>query len=300
MMARLRIDNRAARIGLVCLLAAGAGAWPTASLAAQGRASRADDVRLGELRREIERRFDVLPLTSGVVLTPKSPVAGVRSVELARGTISIDGTPVTGAELRSRLGPDADLVLQLSYLDDAAQRALAGGAGRPAPPAPAAAEPPLAPAAPEPPPAPSESRGRVRSPFSPRIRVRGDDRVSIGSSGVTVAEGEVVKGNAVAVGGHLRVFGEVQGDAVSIGGGVELGPHAIVGRNVVTIGGGLRRDPGASIGGEVQDVGWGGGSSMTGARARWRALCRPGRFSARPSRSLSRWRASRSSVSSRR
>jgi hypothetical protein len=258
MMARLRIDNRAARIGFACLLVLGSGVLRGAGLSAQGRSLSPDD-----LRREIVRRFEVLPLTSGVVLTPKSPIPGVRSVEVARGIISIDGTPATGAELRSRLGADADLVISLSYLDEAAQR----GLGAPATPnsaSPASPPPPPSPISPPSPPStfpgfPGSPGPRERTPlFGPRVRVRGDDRVSIGSSGVTVAEGEVVKGNAVAVGGHLRVFGEVQGDAVSIGGGVELGPHAIVGRNVVTIGGGLQRDPGAQIGGEVQDVGLGG------------------------------------------
>ena len=107
MIARLRIDNRTARIGLVglvCLLALGTGIWRLAGLAAQG--ATAPPARADEVRRQIERRFDVLPLTNGIVLTPKSPIPGVRSVRVlaAGGTISIDGAPVTGAELRSRLG----------------------------------------------------------------------------------------------------------------------------------------------------------------------------------------------------
>ena len=268
MIARLRIDNRAARIGLACLLVVGAGAWPVTGLAAQGppgAPSRADDVR-----RQIERRFDVLPLTSGVVLTPKSPISGVRSVEVAAGAISIDGAPVTGAELRNRLGADADAVLALSYLDAAAQRGLGLGA----PDSPSSPPSPSSPSSPQAP--PSEPRDRRPSPFSPRVRVRGDDRVSIGARGVTVEEGEVVRGNAVAIGGHLRVLGEVQGDAVSIGGGVELGPHAVVERNVVTVGGGLQRDPGARIGGEVQEIGWGSGQFDDWWRRAWSGVAPAG------------------------
>ena len=48
----------------------------------------------------------------------------VRSIEITSGTIAIDGQPATGAELRTRLGADADAILQLSYLSDSARRAL--------------------------------------------------------------------------------------------------------------------------------------------------------------------------------
>ena len=43
--------------------------------------------------------------------------------------MSIDGVPVSGAEIRSRLGLDADSVLRLSLLDEATQRTFAAGAG---------------------------------------------------------------------------------------------------------------------------------------------------------------------------
>src|SRR2546428_797374 len=79
------------------------------------------------LRQQIQRRFEVLPLHNGLALRPKSPPSGardVRSIELTDGMIALDGTPVTGAELRGKLGSDAELVLRLSYLDAAAQRAM--------------------------------------------------------------------------------------------------------------------------------------------------------------------------------
>src|SRR5690242_18360961 len=75
-----------------------------------------------ELRTRIEQRFDVLPLRDGVALRPKS--GGVRSVEITGDTIALDGEPATGAELRRRLGDDAALVLQLSYLSEADRRNL--------------------------------------------------------------------------------------------------------------------------------------------------------------------------------
>ena len=61
-----------------------------------------------ELKRTVERRFDVLPLREGVALRPKAPIAGIRSIEISGGMIGIDGQPATGAELRSKLGADAD------------------------------------------------------------------------------------------------------------------------------------------------------------------------------------------------
>lgn len=110
-------------------------------------ASWSQDGRNDSLRRSVERRFDVLPLRDGVALHPKTAMAGVRSVEITGGTIAIDGQPATGAELRSKLGADADAVLQLSYLSDAARRELFAGPAAPAS-SPAAPAPPAAPDAP--------------------------------------------------------------------------------------------------------------------------------------------------------
>src|SRR5438309_5864982 len=74
------------------------------------------------LRQRVERRFDVLPLREGIALHPKTPRRGVRSVEIGADTISIDGVPATGAELRQKLGADADLILRVSYLDADSRR----------------------------------------------------------------------------------------------------------------------------------------------------------------------------------
>jgi hypothetical protein len=201
------------------------------------------------LRAQIERRYEALPLRDGVALRPRSATGGVRSVEVAGGTIAIDGQPVTGAELRARLGADADLVLQLSYLDDAQRRALFG---TPVAPAPAAAPtqpaPSAAPAAPDIPPPPAPPR--------PARERRGGDRVRFGGS-ITVAEGESVAGDIVVIGGSAQVDGEVTGDVVVVGGSLRLGPHADVFQDAVVVGGSLSRDPGARVRGEVQEVGVG-------------------------------------------
>ena len=219
------------------------------------------------LRQQIERRFDVLPLRNGLALRPKRDNRRVRSIELADGTIAIDGAPATGAELRDKLGADADLVLRLSYLDaDARQRLFGPSVPPPAPGPPAEApKPRRARAA-------STSAGRARAAADPWRR-RQRDRVRFGGS-VTVNEGEVIDGDAVAIGGSVRVDGEVRGNAVGIGGGVDLGPHADVAGDVVSIGAPLKRDPGARIGGKVVDVGTG---SFNAGRWRWDRL-EAGRF----------------------
>src|SRR5919201_2157395 len=71
----------------------------------------------GALRRQVERRFDVLPLHDGIALHPKSRTAGVQSVEITDDSIAIDGVPASGRELRDKFGSDADLILKISYLD---------------------------------------------------------------------------------------------------------------------------------------------------------------------------------------
>ena len=192
----------------------------------------------GALGREIERRFDVLPLREGLALRPKSDARGIRSIELTGGTIAIDGQPVTGAELRDRLGSDADSVIRLSYLDPSARRRLFGLApeagGRPE-----VGNPPAVPNPPES--APARTR-------------RSESLVRVGGS-VTVDEDEIVEGDVVVIGGDVTVNGQVTGDVVAIGGSIRLGPHADIGKDVATIGSSIRRARGARVGGKVNEIG---------------------------------------------
>ena len=226
------------RIGFTAAVAA----LVTLSTAGPARAQSVSDQQ-DALRRQIERRFEVLPLRNGVALRPKNNSRGVRSIELADGTISIDGAPASGAELRDKLGADADLVLRLSYLDPEARRRLMGGSA-----APSAIEPSVVPPLPPLPPLPPERERRPR-------RDHGGDRVRIGGS-VAVNEGEVVTGDVVAIGGSARVDGEVTGDVVAIAGSLDLGPHADVHGDAVVVAGSLNRDPGARVGGQVVNVGF--------------------------------------------
>ena len=229
-------------------LVAAACLWPGSSVAQTPAENTA-------LRQQIERRFDVLLLTDRVVLRPRSNRTGVRSIEIT-DSIALDGIAATGAEIRAKLGTDADPVLQLSYLDAAQRRALFDTAATPpaSPTPPAPPTPPVAPAPPEPPAvAPIE-------PSSPRSddreRHRRGDQVRFGGD-VSVDEDEVVMGNVIAIGGSVRVDGEVRGEVVAVGGGVELGPKAVVTDDVAVIGGTLRRAPGARIQGELHEVGIG-------------------------------------------
>ncbi len=209
------------------------------------------------LKAQIERRFDVLPLQDGVLLRPRAANGAVRSVEIHQGTIAIDGQVVTGAELRSRLGGDADLVVRVSYLDPADLRVLAGG-----PPGLSEAVAPAVPPAPplDPPGDRAEDGNRRPRGWGSSSGRRGDrssgDRVRFGGT-VTVDEGETVDGDVVVVAGRARIMGRVTGDVVGVAGGAELGPHADVGKDVVVVGGQLSRDPGARVGGEVSEVGVG-------------------------------------------
>jgi hypothetical protein len=195
---------------------------------------------LQTLRARIEQRYDVVPLSGGVALRPKSPRRDVRLIEIS-DTIAINGVPVSGRELRDRVGADADAILRLSYLDARALRELFG---------PVAAEreirpekdPPLVPAAP---PAPEPSPRRTRRSSGDLVRVFGD---------AVVDEGEEVRGQVVAVMGSVRINGEVRDQVVAVLGSVDLGPRAVVHGDVVTVGGQLRRAPGSQINGAVTEV----------------------------------------------
>ncbi len=203
------------------------------------------------LRTQLERRFEVLPIRDGVVLRPRSAASPVRSIEIAAGTIAIDGQAVTGAELRGRLAADADLVLQLSYLDDDRRRALFAS-GTATTPATAPADTPAMPPPPPPPPATVDPPEPPRPPRTPRAGRRGD-RVRFGGS-LTVDEDETVAGDVVVIGGSADVRGEVTGDTVVVMGSLHLGPNAEVWKDAVVVGGALRREPGSQVHGKVEEV----------------------------------------------
>jgi hypothetical protein len=221
-------------VPIVLTLAVAIGAT-TGQAASQGTADETQS-----LRARIQQRYDVVQLSSGLALRPKSPSGGVRLIEIS-DTIAINGVPVSGRELRERLGADADAILRLSYLDAKALRDLFG---------PVAAERELrpereVPPQPEAPPRAAPSPRRTHRSGGDRVRVFGD---------VVVDEDEEVSGQVVAVLGSVRINGEVGNQVVAVMGSVDLGPRAIVNGDVVTVGGRLRRAPGSQINGAVTEV----------------------------------------------
>ena len=188
------------------------------------------------LRARIEERYDVVPLSEGVALTPKARRGDVRLIEIA-DTIAINGIVVTGRELRDRVGADADAILRVSYLDPAVRRSLfAAPAGRTAPNA----------SAPQPENRSADRRGWERHRAGgDRVRVFGD---------VRVGEDEAVSGQVVAVIGSVRIDGEVGDQVVAVLGSVDLGPKAVVNGDVVSVGGRVRRADGSQVRGGVTEV----------------------------------------------
>ena len=198
------------------------------------------------LKSRVERRFRVLQVRDGLVLTPRRDVKGLQSIEIRDGVIAVDGTPTSGAQLRERLGADTDLVLQVSYLS--ADVLATWNAPKP-PPAPV---PPLAPDAEAVRPGAETSPPPSEAPSDIHWR-KSSAKVHIGSS-IVVGEDELVTDPVVAVGGSVTVLGRVDDDVVAVGGSVRLGPKARVRGDVTAVGGSVEQEKGASIGGTVNEV----------------------------------------------
>jgi hypothetical protein len=226
-------------------------------VAVLGIADAAQPPKAGEpraLRERIEQRFEIVPLTDGIGLRPRERLEDVRLVEITDDAILINGMPVSGGELRTRLGADADPVLRLSYLGAEDRRAFLDQAAQPAAPPvePDTATPSaeaVTPVPPLPPEAPAPRRPDRRRSTGDRVRIFGN---------VTVPAGEAITGQAVAVMGSVRIDGEVGDQVVAVMGSVDLGPTAVVRGDVVSVGGRVRRAEGAEIRGGVTEISLGG------------------------------------------
>ena len=122
-------------IGLLAFSTAPAGA-----VAGQAEPTAQEEALAGAVR----QRFEVELRSDGLTLTSTGAGAAPRVITLGDGVVAVDGVPVSGLELRRAFGDDADLVLRVTYLGEAARRALfggdEGGAADPAGPEPARPE----------------------------------------------------------------------------------------------------------------------------------------------------------------
>ena len=106
-----------------------------------------------------------------------------------------------------------------------------------------------------------------------------DDEVArdvLALGGGIKVDGEVF-GNAVAVAGPIKVEGRITGDVIAVGDNVELGGGAEVLGDVISVGGEVEREEGATVMGEIREVDfigelptsfgnwtwWGGGSGVS-------------------------------------
>ncbi len=226
---------------------------------------------VGELRAQLRVRYDVVLLQQGVALVPRARTAGVRMIQIADGIVTVDGETLTGRQLTDRLGRDATLVVQVSYLDRAAQQELAAPAPPASPAPPAMPAPPAPPSEPAPPAAPAEP-----APPAPE-HARYGDVVRVGGDVVVRAE-ERVDGDVVAILGGADIDGEVTHDVTVVLGRLTLGPNAVVRGDIALIGGRLDRAAGAVVFGKIDMVGFspfGAGPGASRAPLRLREL-RPG------------------------
>jgi hypothetical protein len=263
-------------VGMAIVLSLAPAAAPAAAQDARPAAALAED---------LVERFEVLPLSRGIVLRPRFG-GGYRAVEIAAGGAAVDGDKVSLQELGERVTDEEDLALiqELLALSARGRRDVllavenvdAAAPRPPAPPAPpevpevaAAPEAPELPAVPEVPEAPepprsshSDAEVAVGSHIVVEEGESSDDVVVFGGS-ITV-EGEV-EGDAVALGGSIEVNGPVSGDVVAVGGSVDLGPEADVGGEVVSVGGKVDKDPAARVAGKISEAAF--GSGLRGLRA---------------------------------
>lgn len=214
-----------------------------AAVAAPSAGQLTDDEQRA-LRERVQARYDVVPLTDGLALRPKRR-GDVRLIEISEGAIAINGTTVTGRELRERVGDDADVILRLSYLSPAEHRTLFEP--RPAEGVRGEAEKPAEAEAGAPAERPADQADTERRPTrssGERVRVFGD---------VYVAPDEEV-GEAVAVFGSVKVDGMVRQEVVSVFGSIELGPESVVNGDIVSVGGRVRKAEGARTRGGLTEV----------------------------------------------
>jgi hypothetical protein len=252
--ARRAALGRPLRAALLVLAVMAAGVTGGLSAQAGGDNPPGSRPELQQLKTRVGQRFQVLLLRQSFVLVPKAPLKNVGSIELSDGLVLLDGSPVTGLELKQRVGADTDLIVQLSFLDATVRRQLFE-TPTPAAPAEPAARAKGVPKTPEPPAvsAPSVSRSSDDESNSRDRHRYGGARVRVGGD-IRVRENEEVGNDVVAIFGSVYIDGKVNGEVVAVGGGVYLGPKADVGGDVTSVGGGIERSADARVSGQINEV----------------------------------------------
>ena len=80
---------------------------------------------------------------------------------------------------------------------------------------------------------------------------------------IHIAEGEVVDGDVVAIGGDIRIDGKVTGDVVATAGDISLGPTAEVLGDVVATFGQVTAEAGAKTEGDIVEIDMGGAKRLS-------------------------------------
>ena len=71
---------------------------------------------------------------------------------------------------------------------------------------------------------------------------------------VEIEQDATVQGDVAIIGGSARIDGVINGDVVTLGGVIHLGPHAMVNGDATAMGGVIEREPGAQVRGNIVET----------------------------------------------
>lgn len=241
-------------------------------LAVTGLAVAANE-RIDAARAALEDSFRSLPIEDGWLLQPVDEALGIRTLEVRRDRLVIDGQRISNDELEARFGDQAPLILELQAATEAPEGAAAAGAQILIEREVVEVEPP-APPAPVEPPKPRHRGHRDRSDaqvvVGSDLTVEEDDvfRDVVVFGGRLTVDGQVI-GDAVSIGGSAEVGGEITGDLAVVGGSIELRDGARVMGDVVSVGGSVEQAEGADVAGQVVEVPFGPSLAFSGNWGNW-------------------------------
>jgi hypothetical protein len=197
-------------------------------------------------------RFNVDVSDDGIELTPIGRDSAVESIEILDGEDEalVNGKPFTAKELEAFLGADGKALAEIVALSDRERRVRLGWKEESADEEPVDVTIEIGglPGIPKPPKPP-------KAPRAPHVYVHseGDERVSFGQS-IEIDSGETA-GEAVCIGCSIKIAGSVDGDAVSVGGRIEIMPGGVVDGNAISVGGRVDVASGGVVNGDAVAVG---------------------------------------------